>query len=71
MSRICGDAAGMVCDDGGHLAGGGGRLPVLARPPPPPPPSPFCLFAFQLRSIRRRPGARIAFPRSLVRRSFP
>jgi len=23
MSRICGDAPGMVCDDGGHLAGGG------------------------------------------------
>jgi len=22
MSRICGDAAGSVCDDGGHLAGG-------------------------------------------------
>jgi len=26
MSRICGDAAGMVCDDGGHLAGGGRSL---------------------------------------------
>ena len=72
-SRQLGLRPPRLCDDDGHLAVG--RSPCdraaavacsPARPSVGPPrvsARPFCLFAFQLRSIRRRRRERIAFRR--------